>query len=218
MDFNLARKNMVESQIRPNHVTNLKVIDAFANIPREKFLPKSLLSIAYSDDEIHIIRNRSVMKPMIIARFFQEMKLIGGESVLHIGSNFGYGSAVLSKLCSAVISLEGDKKLFDKSSETFLSLGIDNVVPLHGNMEMGFAKEAPFDIIFIEGALEEIPEPLFNQLIINGKLLTVIKPKDNPVGKGYIFTKSALGIDAIQLFDANCSKLPIFRTKSNFIF
>ena len=62
------------------------------------------------------------MKPMIIARFFQEMKLLGGESVLHIGSNFGYGSAVLSKLCSAVISLEGDKKLFDKSSETFLSL------------------------------------------------------------------------------------------------
>ena len=218
MDFNLARKNMVESQIRPNHVKDIKVIDAFAKVPREKFLPNSLLSIAYIDDEIQIVRNRSMMKPMILARFYQEMKLSKDDTVLHIGSNFGYGSAVLSQLCKAVISLEGDKKLFEKSSESLLSLGIDNVFPLHGNMEAGFDEEAPFDIIFIEGAIEEIPEPLFNQLSLNGRLATIMKPKDNIIGKGYIFKKLDLGIDEREIFDANSIKLPIFKSKSNFIF
>jgi len=219
MNFNLARKNMVVSQIKANQVTNLNVIDAFEKIPRELFVPKIMSEVSYNDDEINFSRNRSMMRPMLLAKFFQELDMSGNETILHIGANTGYASAVLSELSSAVISIESDKRLYEKSINVLSSLGIDNVVPLHSPMENGFAKEAPFDIIFIEGAIEEKPFTLFDQLTLNGKLATIIRPKGHPLGKGMIFNKNSENkiIDS-ELFDAQSFSLQIFRAKEKFIF
>ena len=218
MNYDLARKNMVENQIRANKVTNLKVIDAFSNVKREIFVPDKLKEISYNDEDIALSKNRFMMKPMFLARLFQSLDLKGNENILHIGANLGYGSAILSQLCSAVISIEKDKKLFEKSIDTLSEIGFDNVVPLHGPMENGVPKEAPFDVIFIEGSIEEKPEELFDQLNNNGKLIVIIKPENVNIGKAVLFFKLNNEIGNDVLFDAQVRKLPIFRHKPKFSF
>ena len=216
MDFKIARKNMVENQIRANKVTSLNVINAFLDVPREKFVPDALQEISYVDEDIQLSRNRFMMKPMILARLFQSLNLKGNENILHVGSNSGYGSAILSRMCSSVISLESDKKLFETSIHTFSNMGFDNVVPLHGSMENGVEKEAPFDIIFIEGSIETEPKSLFGQLNENGKLIAIIRPANIKIGKAKLFFKISNEIGLENLFDAQVSKLSIFKSKTKF--
>ena len=218
MDFKIARKNMVENQIRANKVTSLNVINAFLDVPREKFVPDALQEISYVDEDIQLSRNRFMMKPMILARLFQSLNLKGNENILHVGSNTGYGSAILSRMCSSVISLESDKKLFETSIHTFSNMGFDNVVPLHGSMENGVEKEAPFDIIFIEGSIETEPKSLFGQLNENGKLIAIIRPANIKIGKAKLFFKISNEIGLENLFDAQVSKLSIFKSKTKFSF
>ena len=218
MDFKIARKNMVENQIRANKVTSLNVINAFLDVPREKFVPDALQEISYVDEDIQLSRNRFMMKPMILARLFQSLNLKGNENILHVGSNSGYGSAILSRMCSSVISLESDKKLFETSIHTFSNMGFDNVVPLHGSMENGVEKEAPFDIIFIEGSIETEPKSLFSQLNENGKLIAIIRPVNIKIGKAKLFFKISNEIGLENLFDAQVSKLSIFKSKTKFSF
>ena len=218
MDFKIARKNMVENQIRANKVTSLNVINAFLDVPREKFVPDALQEISYVNEDIQLSRNRFMMKPMILARLFQSLNLKGNENILHVGSNSGYGSAILSRMCSSVISLESDKKLFETSIHTFSNMGFDNVVPLHGSMENGVEKEAPFDIIFIEGSIETEPKSLFGQLNENGKLIAIIRPANIKIGKAKLFFKISNEIGLENLFDAQVSKLSIFKSKTKFSF
>ena len=218
MDFKIARKKMVENQIRANKVTSLNVINAFLDVPREKFVPDALQEISYIDEDIQLSRNRFMMKPMILARLFQSLNLKGNENILHVGSNSGYGSAILSRMCSSVISLESDKKLFETSIHTFSNMGFDNVVPLHGSMENGVEKEAPFDIIFIEGSIETEPKSLFGQLNENGKLIAIIRPANIKIGKAKLFFKISNEIGLENLFDAQVSKLSIFKSKTKFSF
>ena len=218
MDFKIARKNMVENQIRANKVTSLNVINAFLDVPREKFVPDALQEISYVDEDIQLSRNRFMMKPMILARLFQSLNLKGNENILHVGSNSGYGSAILSRMCSSVISLESDKKLFETSIHSFSNMGFDNVVPLHGSMENGVEKEAPFDIIFIEGSIETEPKSLFGQLNENGKLIAIIRPANIKIGKAKLFFKISNEIGLENLFDAQVSKLSIFKSKTKFSF
>ena len=218
MDFKIARKNMVENQIRANKVTSLNIINAFLDVPREKFVPDALQEISYVDEDIQLSRNRFMMKPMILARLFQSLNLKGNENILHVGSNAGYGSAILSRMCSSVISLESDKKLFETSIHTFSNMGFDNVVPLHGSMENGVEKEAPFDIIFIEGSIETEPKSLFDQLNENGKLIAIIRPANTKIGKAKLFFKISNEIGLENLFDAQVSKLSIFKSKTKFSF
>ena len=218
MNFKIARKNMVENQIRANKVTSFNVIKAFLDVPREKFVPDALQEISYVDEDIQLSRNRFMMKPMILARLFQSLNLKGNENILHVGSNSGYGSAILSRMCSSVISLESDKKLFETSIHTFSNMGFDNVVPLHGSMENGVEKEAPFDIIFIEGSIETAPKSLFGQLNENGKLIAIIRPANIKIGKAKLFFKISNEIGLENLFDAQVSKLSIFKSKTKFSF
>ena len=218
MDFELARKKMVDNQIRANKVTDLSIIDAFKYVQREKFVPNSLREISYIDEDIQLSRNRFMIKPMILARLFQSLSLNGNENILHIGSNTGYSSAILSRICSSVICIESDKKLFEISVNIFSEMGFDNVIPLHGSMENGVIKEAPFDIIFIEGSIEREPKSLFNQLNENGKLIVIIRPVNMKIGKAKLFFRKKNEIGIENLFDAQVSKLSIFKSNSKFSF
>ncbi len=218
MNYKLARMNMVENQIRANRVTDDKVIEAFKEVPREHFVPTTLKEISYNDEDILLAKNRYMMKPMVLARFFQFLSLKGNENILHIGSNTGYASAILSRLCSAVISIESDKKLYEKSISHLSELSFDNVVPLYGQMENGVPKEAPFDVIFIEGSIEETPNILFNQLNENGKLIVTLRPYGMSIGKANIFFKMHNEIGREELFDAQVYQLPIFKNKIKFSF
>ena len=218
MIFEDSRKKMVENQLRANKVSNKLVSNAFLEIPREKFVPSKFAEIAYIDEDIKISENRYMMKPMILGQFFQYLELLGSETVLHIGSNTGYAAAVLSKLVSAVICVESEKKLYEKSIDILNELNIDNVIPINSPMGQGFKKEAPYDVIFVEGSIEEKPEILFEQLNDFGKLATVIRLSGSPLGKGYIFERNQSYLKQTELFDAQTFPLKIFKNNTRFSF
>ena len=214
--FYSFRKAMVENQLRANKVSNKLISDAFLAIPREVFVPPKFHDLAYIDEDIKINENRYMMKPMILGKFIQSFNIKGNETVLHIGSNTGYASAVMSKLVSTVISIESDKSLYKKSVNIMNQLNIDNVIPLNSSLSKGFEKEAPYDIIFIEGSIEEKPVNLFNQLNDSGLLATVIRSPDSPLGKGYLFKKNNDYIYETELFDAQTFTLKIFKKNIKF--
>ena len=214
--FYIHRKSMVENQLRANKVSNNLISDAFLEIPRELFVTSKFEDLAYIDEDIQISENRYMMKPMILGRFIQSFDIKGNETVLHIGSNTGYASAVMSKLVSTVISIESNKSLFEKSVNIMNQLNIDNVIPLNSALSKGFEKEAPYDIIFIEGSIEEKPINLFSQLNKSGILATVIRFPESPLGKGYLFKKNNGYINEIELFDAQTFTLDIFKKNIKF--
>ena len=126
IDFENARKMMVDCQIRPSKVTNQRVLDAFLAVPREAFVGKSQRSIAYIDEDLPLAGGRNLMEPMILARLIQALEVRPGDSVLVVGAATGYGSAILAQLSGSVIAVETRTHLVEKAQETLVSQGIDN--------------------------------------------------------------------------------------------
>jgi len=108
MDFSAARRNMVERQVRTNKVTDEAVLEALAQLPRERFVPESLSAVAYIDEDVPLGNGRYLMEPMVFARLVQAAQLQPGDRVLDLGCGCGYSTAILSRLANQVIALESD--------------------------------------------------------------------------------------------------------------
>src|SRR5262249_10377274 len=132
MDYAAARRNMVESQLRPNKVTDAAVLDAMATLPRERFAPEAMRSVAYVDEDIPVGRGRFLMEPMVLARLLQLASVSPGDAALVVGAATGYTAAVLARLAGRVIVLESDPQLAAHARDTLASLGIGNVVIVEG--------------------------------------------------------------------------------------
>ena len=142
MDYQVARHNMVENQIRPNRVTDVRVINAMANIPRERFVPEGAEAIAYGDKAVFLGKDRYLMAPMLFARLLQEAKISMDHIVLNIGCGSGYSAAVLAGISKAVVGIEVDPVLAKKASTLMVELGIDNVLIVEKILIDGYAKQA----------------------------------------------------------------------------
>jgi len=174
MDFNLARHNMVEHQIRPNRVNDAHIVDAMADLPRERFVPESAAGIAYSDKEIFLGEDRYLMAPMLLANLLQEARITRDHIVLNIGCGSGYSTAVLAKISRAVIGIEVSSLLADKASTLMVDLGIDNALIVENRLVDGYAKQAPYDVIVFDGAIEQVPKKIIGQLVDGGRIVSVI--------------------------------------------
>src|SRR5215471_18381088 len=126
-DFALARRNMVDSQLRPNRVTNAALLAAVSELPRERFLPDGLRSVAYADDDVPLGNGRFLMEPMVLARLIQALQPQAEERALVVASGRGYGAALLSRLVKAVVAVENDPTLAGVAEQTFKDLGIVNI-------------------------------------------------------------------------------------------
>jgi protein-L-isoaspartate(D-aspartate) O-methyltransferase len=172
-DFEKMRSNMVKGQLLPNEVMNSRLLRAFLEIPREIFVTQQDQGLAYSDTNLKIAPDRYLLKPLILGKLLQAAELEPTFKVLDIGAATGYVSALLSYSVRSVIAVEEELTLFDILTKNVDRFNTYSIVPMRRALNLGAEEEAPFDIIIIEGAVEQIPQELFNQLKKGGKLLTL---------------------------------------------
>ena len=219
MNYELARQNMVKNQIRPNGVTNHKVLNAMASIPREMFVPDRVCSVAYGDKAIYLGRARYLMAPMLYAKLLQEANISMDDIVLNIGCGSGYSTAVLAKISKAVVGVEIDPDLAKKASSLMVELGIDNVLIIEKKLVNGYVKQAPYDVIIIDGSVEQVPKQILDQIADGGRLVTVITdaggPKDS-MGRVVIRAKYGDLLSEIVAFDAYTPPLLDFQKETYF--
>lgn len=216
MDFNAARRHMVESQIRTSRVVDEAVIAAMAEVPRERFVPGPLQPVAYIDEDLKIGNGRYLMEPAVLARLLQEANVEPSDVVLDIGSGSGYGAAILAQLAGTVFALESDPQLSARASELFTELGLDNVVPVDGALAEGCPKHAPYNVILIEGAVETIPDAVVDQLEGGGRMVAVVQERG--VGRATVIRHVGDHLSRRIVFDAAIPVLPEFRTPAGFVF
>ncbi|MBX3505317.1 MAG: protein-L-isoaspartate O-methyltransferase [Parvibaculum sp.] len=218
-DFAAARLNMVESQVRVNSVTDERVIAAMSAVPRERFVPVSRQGLAYMDEDIRISDGqpaRFLMEPRVFAKLVQLAAITADDLVLDIGCGTGYSTAVLSRLAGTVVALESDENLAAQAGATLSDLGVDNAVVVPGPLPGGHAKQAPYDVIFINGMVSAVPEALQKQLRENGRLVTVVG--DGVSGRARLYLKAGGGFGGRDAFDANIRFLPGFEPVESFVF
>ena len=174
MDFTIARRNMVACQIRPNNVTDARVLDAMGMLPRERFVPKGRQTIAYIDEDVEIAPGRFLMEPVTAGRLIDSAAIGATDNVLVIAPGTGYVAAVAGRLGGSIFALEQDSDLAQRMNTLITDMALDNVVIVEGPHAEGWAKEAPYDVILIDGCLPEVPETLTEQLDEGGRLVAVI--------------------------------------------
>lgn len=216
-DFAAQRLNMVESQLRTNKVTDARLIRAMSEIARERFLPERLRGIAYVDEDIALGGGRHVIEPMVAARLIHAAQIAPGDLTLEIATGTGYGTAVLSRLATTVLSVECDPALAKGAAEVLSALGFDNAVVVGGPLQDGHAKQAPYDVIVIAGAVNHVPEQLLAQMAEGGRLVGVVVGADG-IGRATLVQRRAGTRSARQLFDANTPLLPGFAREAQFAF
>lgn len=162
-DFSLARRAMVDNQLRPQGVTDRGVLAAMARIERERFAPASARALAYFDRPLAVGNGRSMMPPAALGRLLTEAGPQPGQRALVVGSATGYSAAVLKEMGLGVTALEADENLASAAA----AAGVDTTV---GELAKGCAKGAPYDLILLDGAVEEIPAAIVKQLAAGGVL------------------------------------------------
>ncbi|HKF60562.1 MAG TPA: protein-L-isoaspartate O-methyltransferase [Dongiaceae bacterium] len=216
MDYEAARRNMVDSQIRTNKVTHPGLLAALSSVPRERFLPADRAFAAYLDDDIPLAPGRFLMEPMVFARLVQLAEPKPEDRALVIGSGLGYGAAVLAHLVASIVALESDVGLAARGKDQLAQLAIHNVVQVTGPLAQGWAGSAPYDLILIEGSVEEIPQALFGQMADGGRLVAVVAT--GGVGRATLFMERQKVISHRPYFDAAVPALAEFRRQQGFVF
>lgn len=216
--FAEARRQMVLTQLRPNKVIDEQLIAAMAALPREQFVPKAYRGVAYMDEDVAVAPGRYLMEPMVLARLLQEAEIQSGEVALVVGSGTGYELGVLARLCSTVIGLEADAGLAQQASQTLQALDIDNTAIVEGALRDGLAKQGPFNLILLAGAVPEISAALLAQLADGGRLVGVVRPAGAPIGQAVLVKRSGELFPQRVLFDAGTPLLPGFERPAGFVF
>ncbi|MGI9385071.1 MAG: protein-L-isoaspartate O-methyltransferase family protein [Methyloligellaceae bacterium] len=221
-DFATARLNMVESQVRPNEVTDRRILQAMSEIPREAFVPPSMRTLAYMDEEIVLhsagrdAPARHLMAPMPLARLIQLASVEAGDLVLDVGCATGYSTAVLARLAESVVGLECDSGLAETAGKTLMELEADNAAVVTGPLPEGYSEEGPYDAILLNGAVPDVPQSLLDQLKQGGRLVAVLSA--GGLGKATLFQNIASMISDRPAFDAGAPALPGFERRATFVF
>ncbi len=211
-----ARQHMIDSQFRPNEVNDARLIAAFQAVPREQFVPKALRGVAYVDEDLAIGGGRFLMEPMVYARLLDAAKVTAEDLVLDVACATGYSAAVLSHLADRVVAIEEDADLAKKAESKLADLDIHSVPVLVTAHKDGAAKQGPYSLIVINGAVDDVPDALVKQLADGGRLVCV--RMDGGVGRGHLVTKNGGIASGRDLFDAHVPPLAGFERDKGFVF
>lgn len=221
-DFTAARQNMVEGQIRPNKVRDERILTVLENLPRELFVPERLAGVAYMDESLPIAPGRFLLPPMVLARLMEEAGLGADDQVLDIAPATGYSTAALAKIVKHVVAVESDAELQRQATAMMTALEIVNVEIRLVPMQQGWKTQAPYDVIIVNGAVDDVPESLLLQLKDGGRLMAVVRRYGAAhaahTGEARRYDRSGKVITFRPLFDANVALLPGFVADAAFSF
>ncbi len=214
----LQANNMVLGQLITNAVLDETILQMLVDIKREDFVPPSMYNCAYIDNDIEIGDGRTMLAPLTFARLLQLAEIEPSCRALIIGGGNGYAAAVFSELVGHVVAVDSNSELIARAMEHSTRLGLKDVdIQQVKNMAEGYALSAPYDIIFINGAIEQLPHSLISQLSIGGRLVA-IRNTNRTTGKG-IVVKNIDGQTSVrEYFDASTKILEGFEKKEQFIF
>ena len=172
-EFASRRMMMVDTQVRPSDVTKFPIIDAMLHVPREVYVPRNKLQAAYIGENVEIAPGRVVLEPRTLAKMLDALDIQPGEMVLDLGCGLGYSAAVIARLADTVVAVEEDADLAAEAQRALSEEGVDNAIVVAGPLAEGAARHGPYDVITIEGGIEELPEVLAAQLKDGGRIAAV---------------------------------------------
>lgn len=213
-DYSARRTTMVDTQVRPSDVTKFPIIDAMLSVPRERFVPAALREAAYIGENLELAPGRVIFEPRTLAKLLDALDIQPTETVLDIGCGLGYSTAVLAKMAEFVVAVEDDAAIAEEAQTTLSETGVDNAAVMTGPLAEGSAKSGPYDVIILQGAVEEVPAAILSQLSEGGRI-------------GCLMAEGALGVVRIGhrrngqinwrfAFNANAPVLPGFAKKPAF--
>ena len=204
-----ARARMVDSQIRPNKVTDPRILDAMRHLPRQRFLPESSRALAYADQNVPLGGGRVLLQPMVLARLVQAAEPLAGEKVLVVGAGTGYAAALFAMLGCTVTALEESADLLEKARPVLAAIA-RTVTSISGPLPAGWPADAPYDLILIDGAVPAVPPVIAGQLRREtGRLVTIVSDGGR-TGRAVHAEPTQAGISVRALFDCLCPILPGF--------
>jgi protein-L-isoaspartate(D-aspartate) O-methyltransferase len=221
IDFAIARRMMVDGQVRTNDVTDQRLIAAMLEVPRERFVPPGNAALAYLDFDLPVSEPagaaaRRLLKAMVLAKLIQAAEVGGDTRVLDVACGTGYSSAVLAKLAGSVVALEDDPGLARQARNNLKTLGCDNVEVVIGPLPNGWSAGAPYGAILVNGAAEVAPQGLLRQLAEGGRLVGIVGRA--PASKAVLYVAAGGQVSATPIFDAAGPQLPDFAAPTAFVF
>jgi protein-L-isoaspartate(D-aspartate) O-methyltransferase len=215
--YDAARVNMIESQLRPNKVTDERVIAAFMRIRRELFVPEKLRGVAYVDDDLPLGGGRYLMKPMVAALLLQAAMAEAKDAALVVGAGVGYEAALLAQLVRSVVALEENPELARIGRSALVDHRIASVSYVEAPPALGHRQRSPYDLILFAGAVAEIPGEINGQLAQGGHIAVVLRQHEC-VSRATLITRAGAALAARVMFDAATPLLPGFVAKPAFVF
>jgi protein-L-isoaspartate(D-aspartate) O-methyltransferase len=219
IDFAVARKKMVENQLRTSNITDRRLLMTMAQVPRELFVPEARQDLA-SSDEVHQLPStgapRYLSAPAPFGRLVQLAGVNTGDRVLDLGCGTGYSAAVLASLSDKVVAVESDAALAASARANLATLGLNSCRVVEGPLDAGAPADAPFDVILIEFAIDAVPDGLFDQLAEGGRLVALLKK--GAVAVAHLYVKSGADVASRADFDARLPAFPAAQRTPDFVF
>jgi protein-L-isoaspartate(D-aspartate) O-methyltransferase len=219
-DFAAARQAMVDCQVRPADVTRYAIIEAMLWAPRELFVAKARRDVAYAGAEIKLAPGRVLLEPRTFAKMLETANIGAHDLALDLAPGTGYSTAVIARMAEAVIAIEPDPELTGRAQALLGDLEVDNAVISQGEPAAGDAAHGPYDVIFINGAVETVPEALGAQLKEGGRLVALFRTGGvhGGVGQCCVLTRAGAGVSRRHVFDADAPLLAGFERTAEFAF
>jgi protein-L-isoaspartate(D-aspartate) O-methyltransferase len=216
------RLNMVDSQVRTSDVTDRRIQRAMLEVPREMFAPESLRSMAYMDSPLPVLarsdgqRMRTLLSPRSFAMLVQLAGIEADSRVLDVGCATGYSTAILARLAQSVVAVESDRALANAAKKNLRALGATNVAVVENDLTAGAPEAGPYHAIVLNGAVEQAPLALLEQLADGGRLVAIVA--DGALRRARIWQRAGKTIADRPAFEADAEVLPGFEREPEFVF
>ena len=213
-DSQTLRTMMVDTQVRPSNVTKFPIIEAMLAVPREDFVPDARRAAAYADAPVDLGDGRAMLEPRTLAKILDAVDIGTEDLVLDLGTGLGYGAAVMARMAEFVVALEEDAELAAEAETRLAAAGVDNAAVITGPLAEGDARHGPYDVVFIEGAVQQVPSTILKQIKDGGRIVAIFD--GDHLGTVRVGYRIGDDVDWRSAFNAAATVLPGFAAAPEF--